>query len=219
MLCGCDRPRSCWLAEMELDAECVALAGLPPTALLGAVLSAVKDAAEETSKLERVPRVDRLSRCWLARPSSMLARLGLTSLEGRTLPLSPMGASGAEISTSLLEDAEGAASVSPFSAPTDSTILSLVRLPPKALGMKALTLGGKRERIEVKRPGSEDAGGSGASDTEGAVRAPAPAPAPDLKASRPKLGEGDEVALAFTAVGSETKLLAPIERGRVNEVE
>lgn len=58
-------PRSCWLAaEMELDVECVALEGLPPMALLGAVLSAVNEAAEEEmSKLERVPTVDLLSRC------------------------------------------------------------------------------------------------------------------------------------------------------------
>lgn len=44
--------------------ECVALEGLPPMALLGAVLSAVNEAAEEEmSKLERVPTVDLLSRC------------------------------------------------------------------------------------------------------------------------------------------------------------
>ena len=55
--------RSCWLADMEFEAEWVVLEGLPPMALLGAVLSAVKEAAKEPSKLERVPTVDLLSRC------------------------------------------------------------------------------------------------------------------------------------------------------------
>ena len=97
-----------------------------------------------------------------------------------------------------------AASASAFSAPTASTILSLVRLPPKALGMKALTLGGKRERMEVKRPGSEEAGGPGAVWAGAAGLSNA---------------EDDEAALMFAPVESETKLPAPIERGIVKEVE
>lgn len=215
LLCDCDMPRSWWLAEMELEAEWEALDGLAPMALLGAVLSAVNEAAEEMSKLERVPTVDLLSRCWLPTPSSMLAKLGFMSLEGRALPLSPMGASGADASFSVLE---GVSDGSAFSAPTASTMRSLVRLPPKALGMNALTLGGKRERIEVKRPGSEDAGGSGAAEAAGVGRAPRLEP--DRSASRPKPDDDEGVALPFALVESDTKLLlAPTERGMVKEVE
>lgn len=77
------------------------LAGFAPMALLAAVLSAVKDAADEMSKLDRVPTVERLSLCWLLTLSS--TKLELMSLEGLALPRSPIGASGAEVSESVLE--------------------------------------------------------------------------------------------------------------------
>lgn len=120
----------------------------------------------------------------------------------------------------LLADAAAAVSASAFSAPTASTILSLVRLPPKALGMKALTLGGKRERMDVNRPGSEEAGGSGAADAAGAAGR-APTLELDLKAwmPAPKPVEEERVALSLAVAGSETKLPAPMERGRAKEVE
>ncbi len=134
--------------------------GLAPMALLAAVLSAVNDADDEMSKLDRVPTVERLSRCWLLTLSSTKLEL-LMSLEGRALPRSPMGASGAEAQSrcwrQLLEKRCVCSSIASFfSAPTASTIPALARLPPKALGMNALTLGGKRDRIEVNLPGSED---------------------------------------------------------------
>ena len=158
----------------------------------------------------------------------------LASLDGRALPRSPMGARGVDVSASFLageeeellllvvvaaaaaEEEEEAASASAFSAPTASTMRSLVRLPPKALGMKAFTLGGKRERIEVKRPGSDEAGASGVAEGAGPDRAPTFEAL--VRTLLPKPG-GVLAETAALAGASETKLLAPMERGMVKEVE
>ncbi len=164
-------PRSCCggFSEIELEAECVVLAGLAPMALLAAVLSAVNDAADEMSKLDRVPTVERLSSMLAA--DIVVDQAGVVDELGRSSIASfAMGASGAEAQvvvggSCLRRGVFAAASPSFFSAPTASTIPALARLPPKALGMNALTLGGKRDRIEVNLPGSEDAGGSGAAET------------------------------------------------------
>jgi hypothetical protein len=82
--------------------------------------------------------------------------------------------------------------------------------------MKAFTLGGKRERIEVNRPGSEEAGASWAGEAAGPAREPRFVAF--LSTSLPKPGAELDGPGALAA-GSETKLLAPTERGMVKEVE
>lgn len=74
--------------------------------------------------------------------------------------------------------------------------------------------------MDVNRPGSEEAGGSGVADAAGAAGR-APTLELDLKAwmPAPKPAEEEGVALSLAVAGSETKLPAPMERGRVKEVE
>jgi len=71
----------------------------------------------------------------------------------------------------------------------------------------------------VNRPGSKEAGGSGVAAAGGAGRALKLEPVLSASMPAPKTEDDDGAALPFALVESDTKLLAPIDRGMVNEVE
>lgn len=188
-------------------------------AVLGVVLSAEADAADEKSIEEPVPTVDRLSRCLfvaLRCPVLLETRLGKGSLSFSVLS-SLLSWSLAAFDASSTGSASSSVSASPsLSAPgpTASAIRSLVRLlPPKAAGMNALTLGGNRDRIALMRP---DPLGS----TESLLKKLRVTASPLAKMEVGARGSGlVEGAASLEPRLSPVNATAPEGRGSVKEVE